>query len=117
MGEPSFVDVGSADQLREGAALSAVVAGRAVAVFLTGGSYYALSDRCPHNGMPLHDGCVAAGVVTCRWHGWQFDLKTGRAPGDAEGHGPRVRVYPVQVKAGRLLIGLSGTAPEGEALV
>jgi nitrite reductase/ring-hydroxylating ferredoxin subunit len=78
-----------------------VVESRAVAIFREGGVLHAVSDRCPHNGQSLHDGNVEAGVVTCRWHGWQFDLTSGRPPGAApEAEGPRIRVYPVRVREG-----------------
>jgi len=67
-----------------------------VAVFRDGDRLFAVSGRCPHNGMSLHDGCLASGVITCRWHGWSFDLVTGRTP-DGVADGPRIRVYAVRV--------------------
>lgn len=101
-----FVDVGEARRLREGGALPVVIDGRALVVFRSGGRIHAVSDRCPHNGLPLRDGCVKDGVVTCRWHGWQFDLDTGLTPGAAvETGGPAIRVYATREEAGRLLIG------------
>lgn len=101
-----FVDVGEARRLREGGALPVVIEGRAVVVFRSGGRCHAVSDRCPHNGLPLRDGCVKDGVVTCRWHGWQFDLVTGLTPGAAaEAGGPAIRVYATREEAGRLLVG------------
>lgn len=101
-----FVDVGEARRLREGGALPVVIDGRAVVVFRSGGRCHAVSDRCPHNGLPLRDGCVKDGLVTCRWHGWQFDLVTGLTPGaGAEAGGPAIRVYATREEAGRLLVG------------
>lgn len=88
-------------ELREREGRRVVVEGRAIAIFLHDGKYSALTDRCAHNGMPLHDGCVENGVVTCRWHGWRYDLSTGRPPGSVDAStGPRVRTFPVRVRDG-----------------
>jgi phenylpropionate dioxygenase-like ring-hydroxylating dioxygenase large terminal subunit len=43
------------------------------------GAPCAFSTTCPHLGGPLDDAAVdATGVVTCPWHGWRFDVRTGR---------------------------------------
>lgn len=102
-----FVPVAEGDGPPEGGCLAVVVEGRGVAIFRSGGRLMAISDRCPHNGLPLHDGSLAAGVVTCRWHGWSFELATGRPPNaNAEIEGVRVRTYPVRREGGRILVGL-----------
>lgn len=48
-----------------------------VAVFWHDGRPYALDNRCPHMGFPLHRGTVEAGTVTCHWHHARFDLAGG----------------------------------------
>ena len=55
-----------------------VVAGRIVAVFHTDGAFHAMDGICPHSGGPLAKGALNGNVVTCPWHGWQFDVSTGR---------------------------------------
>ena len=55
-----------------------VVGDRIVALACIDGEYFALDGVCHHQGGPLGQGEVANGVVTCPWHGWQFDLRTGR---------------------------------------
>lgn len=115
-GAGPFVDVGEARRLREGGALPVVIEGRAVVVFRAAGRYHAVSDRCPHNGLPLRDGCVQDGVLTCRWHGWQFDLATGLTPGaDPAAGGPAIRVYATRVEEGRLLVGPPLNTPDPAA--
>jgi nitrite reductase/ring-hydroxylating ferredoxin subunit len=52
------------------------VGGTPVAVFNLGGKIRAVEARCPHRGGPLERGVVANRVVTCPWHGSQFDLDT-----------------------------------------
>jgi nitrite reductase/ring-hydroxylating ferredoxin subunit len=48
-----------------------------VVVFWHEGAAYAIEDRCPHLGFPLHQGTVDAGLVTCHWHHARFDLVSG----------------------------------------
>ena len=70
--------------------------GFAVAVFNAGGGrFYATSPICPHEDGPLGEGWVEAGAVVCPWHGFDFDLATGRCRVDAE---LSVPVYPVRVR-------------------
>jgi nitrite reductase/ring-hydroxylating ferredoxin subunit len=42
-----------------------------------GGSVFALDNRCPHLGFPLHRGSVEDGILTCHWHHARFDLASG----------------------------------------
>ncbi len=51
--------------------------GRAVALFNVAGEICALDNTCPHAGGPLGEGSLEETVVTCPWHGWSFDVKTG----------------------------------------
>ena len=59
------------------------------------GSLHAIDLRCPHEGYPLSDGYVDGDcVITCAWHNWKFDLRTGNA---VLGGGEGVRRWPVRV--------------------
>lgn len=51
--------------------------GEEIALFKVEGQIYALNNACPHMGGPLAEGDIEDCTVTCPWHGWQFDLKTG----------------------------------------
>jgi nitrite reductase (NADH) small subunit len=55
-----------------------VVGDRIVALFNVAGTLYALDGVCPHQGGPLGKGKLCGQVVTCPWHGWQFNVATGR---------------------------------------
>lgn len=55
-----------------------VVAGRIVALFNADGEFHAMDGICPHAGGPLANGQLCGKVVTCPWHGWQFDVTSGR---------------------------------------
>jgi nitrite reductase (NADH) small subunit len=48
-----------------------------IALFNVDGDYYALENACPHQGGPIAEGWVENLTVTCPWHAWCFDLRTG----------------------------------------
>lgn len=69
--------IGSASELREkGRLIGKVGALPVVAVWLDDEAY-AIEDRCPHLGFPLHQGTFESGMVTCHWHHARFDLASG----------------------------------------
>src|ERR1700683_518579 len=68
---------GSAAQLREQGRLLTKPAWLPVLVVWHEGRAYALEDRCPHMGFPLHRGTCEAGLLTCHWHHARFDLESG----------------------------------------
>lgn len=51
-----------------------------IAVFNINGKYYAISDTCAHKGGPLSQGILKEDVVTCPWHGWKYNVRTGKSP-------------------------------------
>src|ERR1700682_2956896 len=51
--------------------------GNTILVLFDGGQVYALDNRCPHMGFPLHRGTVRDGILTCHWHHAKFDLAGG----------------------------------------
>ena len=55
------------------------VAGRQLAVFHHEGEVRVLGGVCPHQGALLGDGVISRGEVTCSFHGWHFDLVTGKS--------------------------------------
>lgn len=73
-----FVRVASVAEIPPGTSQEVVAGNRVVAIFNVDGEFHALDGICPHAGGPLAQGKVVGGVVACPWHGWQYDLKTGR---------------------------------------
>jgi nitrite reductase/ring-hydroxylating ferredoxin subunit len=67
--------------------------GRVLALFNSGGSFHAVDNTCPHRGGPLGEGHLDGTVVTCPWHGWQFDVCTGASP-----HNPNASVRRVPLE-------------------
>ena len=88
------------------------VEGVSIGVFNVHGSYYALRSSCPHQGAPLCLGRVVGTtvasrpfalsyaregeIIKCPWHGWEFDITTGRSVFNP--HRVRVRTYDVTVE-------------------
>jgi len=71
------VRVGTLADLRKAGQLLTKVGSVPVVVFWHDDTAYAIEDRCPHLGFPLHQGTVEAGLVTCHWHHARFDLVSG----------------------------------------
>jgi nitrite reductase (NADH) small subunit len=69
--------VAAVNDVPPGSGKEVIVEGRVVALFNVAGTFYALDGVCPHAGGPLGEGMLAGSVVTCPWHGWQFDVTTG----------------------------------------
>ena len=76
---PGFVKLAQLDDLPPGTALEVEHDGRVYALYNIDGTISAIDGICPHQGGPLAEGEVSGGVVTCPWHGWQFDVRTGKA--------------------------------------
>ena len=77
------------------------VDGLPIALANVGGTIYAFSDSCRHEGGPLSAGALIDDTVTCPWHGIEFDILTGRSLSS-----PRLRVrrYPVVVEDGQVKV-------------
>src|SRR6476659_2416607 len=89
--------VADLDRLRPSRPIAVKVSGKQIALFVHQGEIFACNNRCPHEGYPLVEGALDADcVLTCHWHNWKFDLRSGATiyGGDS------LRVYPVKVEDG-----------------
>jgi nitrite reductase (NADH) small subunit len=75
---PNFVRVAAAAEIPPGHARAVVVGDREIAVFNVDGHFHAIDGICPHQGGPLAEGWIEGTVVTCPWHAWSFDVRTGK---------------------------------------
>ena len=66
------------DDLSESRGTEVVREGRLFAIFRVGDEAYALDALCCHQGGPLGKAPLCGFVATCPWHGWQYDVRTGR---------------------------------------
>ena len=72
-----FVSVGCLDDFPLGVGREVLVGRRHIAIFRLDEGIFAIDNLCLHQAGPLCDGTVEAGVVTCPWHGWSYDIRTG----------------------------------------
>ena len=95
------IRVASVDDLKEGESLLVEVGEQRIAVFRYAGEFFAIDDECPHKGGSLHEGPVQNCIVSCPWHQWQFDIRTGISPVN---HLSTVKAYANRVKGHDLLV-------------
>jgi nitrite reductase (NADH) small subunit len=91
----AFVKAAGKGELPPGAIREYQVSGKAVAVANVEGKFFAINSVCLHHAGPLGEGEMEGQVVTCPWHGWQYDVATGKLVSN-----PAVGVecYPVEVR-------------------
>jgi nitrite reductase (NADH) small subunit/3-phenylpropionate/trans-cinnamate dioxygenase ferredoxin subunit len=77
---PPFVRVASTDEIPPGECKVVQLKDRFVAIFNVDGNFHVIDHECPHEGGPLGAGEVDGRIVICPWHGWAFDVATGRCP-------------------------------------
>lgn len=76
----AFVEVAGAGDLKPGQGKVVSANGIEIALFNVDGTFYAIENTCPHRGGPLGEGMIDGNNVICPWHGWQFDVTTGKSP-------------------------------------
>jgi nitrite reductase/ring-hydroxylating ferredoxin subunit len=107
--------VAETDEIQEGKSKIINIEGRSIGIYRIGDEYYALHNRCPHEGAQLCKGLVCGTtlpskvyeyefgrkgeLVRCPWHGWEFEIKTGKSVFDEK---VRTRSYKVQVEGNKI---------------
>jgi nitrite reductase/ring-hydroxylating ferredoxin subunit len=90
-----FVRVAGIADVKPGCGVVAEVKGHTLALFNVDGTFHAIDNTCVHRGGPLGEGDVDGSIVTCPWHGWQYNVSTGACLNNPS---VRVGVYPVKVE-------------------
>ena len=98
-----FVRVARADDVPPGTGAVVHADGRALALFNVDGAFYALDNVCLHRGGPVGEGDLDGRVVTCPWHGFQYDVTTGRNVFDPE---VGLETFSVRVEDGDVLVAI-----------
>ncbi len=105
--ESGFVPVVEITEIPPGRSKVVRVSGKAIALFNVEGVFYAMENRCPHEGGPVGDGEFTGTTITCPSHQWQFDVRTGACAHDpsviAKTYDVRLADGIVWVDASRLL--------------
>jgi len=91
----AFLRTAKKDEIPAGSIREFQVNGKTIAVANVDGTFYAINNTCLHRGGPLGQGELEEKIVTCPWHGWQYDVTSGKvAMNPAIG----VETYAVEVR-------------------
>lgn len=117
--------IAAVDEIPPGHRKIIEIAGLSIGIFNLQGEFFALRNRCPHQGGPLCEGKLwgrlessAPGefqysgpgeIIGCLWHGWEFDIRTGQSWCDPRRL--RTRSYRVSVESGATLVLDEAPAP------
>jgi nitrite reductase (NADH) small subunit len=112
------VRVGAVEEIRREGCRVVGVDGRSVGVISVGSAFYGIADRCPHMGASMCAGSVNGTllpsrpqelvygldqrVVRCPWHGWEFDLESGRSLLEPRRFG--LKTYEVSESDGQVIL-------------
>lgn len=99
---PPLVKVAEVAEIPEGTVKHIIVHDKPMALCRVEGNFYAVNAVCPHMGGPLASGKLTGCVITCPWHGWTFDVRTG-LPDHPGGHS--ISAYEVRVVGNDVLVG------------
>ncbi|HEV2177626.1 MAG TPA: non-heme iron oxygenase ferredoxin subunit [Terriglobia bacterium] len=90
-----FIKYANLSELAPGDCKAVEANGKTVALFNVEGAVFCLDNTCLHRGGPLGEGTLEGDVVTCPWHQWQYNVRTGE---NLMNPAVKVAVYPVQVE-------------------
>ena len=110
--QSDFIRVGTLDELKAKGMMAVAGRERPLVVIYHNGNVYALDNRCPHLGFPLHRGSVENGILTCHWHHARFDLATG---GTFDPWADDVPTAPVEIRNGEVWVGARAGYADGGA--
>jgi nitrite reductase (NADH) small subunit len=74
----AFLRTAKKDEVPPGMIREFQIDGKTFALSNVEGKLYAINNLCLHRGGPLGQGELKGSVVTCPWHGWQYDVTTGK---------------------------------------
>jgi nitrite reductase/ring-hydroxylating ferredoxin subunit len=110
--------VATVDEIGPGRNKVVTIKGREIVVFNVKGEFFALLNRCPHQGAPLAHGKLvglaesdmpgryrmsrAGEMLRCPWHGWEYDIRTGQSWCDPST--VALREYHVAVESGETIV-------------
>jgi len=100
---PKYIKVAKVNEMPPGTAREFHANGKVIALFNVEGKFYATDNVCLHRGGPLGNGPLEGEVVTCPWHGWQYNVTSGEAVFNKE---IKVDTYEVKVEGDDIVVGI-----------
>lgn len=97
----AYVEVCSADEVKPFEGKASNVSGQDIAIFNLNSQFFAVQNACPHRGGPLAEGSLdEEGVVICPWHGYSFDVRTGKPFGFPY----PIKTFPLKIENGKIFV-------------
>lgn len=96
-----FIRVAEVSEMKPGECKVVQADGKEIALFNVEGTVCALDNTCLHRGGPLGEGELDGDVVTCPWHGWQYNVRTGEKCSDRS---QKVARYETKVEGGQIMV-------------
>src|ERR1700694_2776669 len=100
----AFVKVAKVSDVAPGTIREVQWEGKTVALANVEGKFHAINNTCLHRGGPLGQGPLDGKVVTCPWHGWQYDVTSGRG---VENQTVKLDCYEVEVRGEEIFVKMS----------
>ncbi|SRR5579863_521964 len=100
----NFVETVALTRVAIGKSMVIRVGGKDVALFNVDGNIYATSDACAHAGASLGSGKLQGSMVTCRAHGFRYDVINGNC---LNIQGLRISTYPVKISDGKIFVAVA----------
>ena len=101
MDGPRFVTVARVDEIRPGSVMRVRAGETELALAHVGDTFYAVQNACLHLQGPLGEGVLEGDFLTCPWHGWRYDVRTGLNDFD---HAIALQTYEVRVEDGEVQV-------------
>jgi nitrite reductase/ring-hydroxylating ferredoxin subunit len=101
MAEAEFRNVARVEDVPPGTIRGVEVDGQAIAIANVGGQFFATQYACLHLEGPLGEGRLEGKTLSCPWHGWQYDVRTGKNEFD---HAIRLQTFEVKVEDGEVKV-------------
>ena len=97
------------DQIEDGRARIAMLPdGNRVAVFRHGDKLSAIANACAHQNGPLGEGRILDCLVTCPWHGFQYDVTNGQSPAPFT---EKIPTYRIKIEDGMVFVDPDANPP------
>ena len=103
MPDRGFVTIARVEDVAPGSVVTAYAGDEPIALAHVDGEFYATQHACLHLEGPLGEGRIDGYVLTCPWHGWQFDVRTGENEFD---RAIQLRTYDVRVEDGNVSVAI-----------
>ena len=97
----AFIKIASKSEIGNGRGKVVDIKGKEIAVLNDNGKFFAIENTCAHMQGPLGEGACENGKVTCPWHSWTYDLKTGK---NTFNQNIKLNVYETKVQGNDILV-------------